>query len=242
MLHDALTIAGLILELGAIPDAINAGIYMIQGDWKNAGISAIAMIPVFGGAANAGKLGEKTVLKVSGEAVEKVGAKDLGTAFKEANAAEAAKLAEEAKAAKAVGAVAEEVKLSSQEYEAALKMVFPSKYADPVAKLVDDIGQKAGKRAMENPKFVKAIEEGNWTLEAEKTLQSGAGGGRSDLLLSGPGGELVEFDWKTSGKSALSSSSRKEMAKHAGQIKVHIGGQLSTQESRSWVDYVRSFL
>jgi hypothetical protein len=269
MLHDALNIAGLIPALGAVPDAINAGIYIIEGDWTNAGISAIAMIPVFGDAANVVKAGEKTVLKVSGEAVEKVGAKEMAAAFKEAKGTQAAKLAKEAEATKAVATVAEEVKLSKQEYEAALKMVFPSQYVDPVAKLVDDIGQKSAKRAMENPKFVKAIEDGNWTLagtyfhtaakeearaipksalpegwtlEAEKTLKSGAGGGRADILLSGPGGDLVEFDWKTSGKSALSSGSRKEMAKHAGQVKVLMGGQLSTQASRSWMDYVRPFL
>jgi hypothetical protein len=269
MLHDALNIAGLIPALGAVPDAINAGIYLVEGDWTNAGISAIAMVPVFGDAANVAKIGEKTVLKVGGEAVEKVGSKEMGVAFKEAKAAQAAKVAKEAEAAKAIAAVGEEIKLSKEEYEAALKMVFPSQYVDPVARLVDDIGQKAARRAMENPKFVKAMEDGNWTLagtyfhtaakeearaipkgalpsgwtlEAEKTLQSGAGGGRADLLLNGPAGEFVEFDWKTSGKSALSSGSRKEMVKHAGQIKVHMGTELSTQESRSWMDYVRPLL
>lgn len=269
MLHDALTIAGMIPTLGAIPDAVNAGIYVIQGDWTNAGISAIAMIPIFGEAASVAQIGERTVLKVSGEAIEKVGSKEMGAAFKEAKAAQAAKVAREAEAAKAASAIAEEIKLSKEEYEAALKMVFPSQYVDPVARLVDDIGQKAAKRAMENPRFVKAIEGGNWTLagtffhtaakeearavpaallpkgwalEAEKTLRAGAGGSRLDVFLRGPGGELVEFDWKTSGRSALSSGSRKEMAKHAGEVRVKLGSNLTTQESRSWFDYVRPLL
>jgi hypothetical protein len=269
MLHDALNIAGLVPALGAVPDAINAGIYAVEGDWKNAGISAVAMIPVLGEGANVAKLGEKTVLKVSGEAVEKVGAKELGTGWKEVKAAEAAKVAKEAEAAKAAKAIGDEVKLSKEEYEAALKMVFPSQYADPVAKLVDDIGQGAAKRAMANPKFVKAMQDGNmtlagtyfhtaakeearaipktalpkgWSLDAELTIQSGKGGSRADLFLTGPGGDLVEFDWKTTGKSALSSGSRKEMATHAGQVIVHKGSALSTQESRSWMDYVRPFL
>lgn len=269
ILHDALTIAGLVPALGAIPDAINAGIYIVEGDWANAGISAIAIIPIFGEAASVVKIGEKEALRVGGEAVTKAGKEEIAVGLKEAKAAQAAKEAKEAQAAKQAIEGAEEIKLSQAEYEAALKMVFPSQYVDEVAKLVDDIGQGAAKRAMENPRFVQAMQDGNmtlagtffhsaaaqearsvpaamlpkgWALEAEKTIQSGAGGSRADILLRGPGADVVEFDWKTTGRSALSSGSRKEMARHAGQITVNIGGKLTTQQSRSWMDYVRPLL
>ena len=276
ILHDALTIAGLVPGLGAIPDTVNASLYIIEGDWVNAGISAVAIIPVFGEAASVVKMGEKTTVHVTGEAISKLGKDEIATGLKEvkaeAKAAQAAKDAKEAKAAREAIAGAEEVRLSQAEYEAALKMVFPSKYADNVARLVDEIGENAAARAMGNPKFVQAMKDGNmtlagtlfhsaaadavedaakassdlipkgWTLEAEKTIQAGKGGSRADVLLQGPGSDVVEFDWKTTGKSALSHGSRKEMERHAGQIAVRLGGKLTTQQSLSWMDYVRPLL
>jgi hypothetical protein len=269
ILHTALNIAGLVPALGAIPDAINAGIYLVEGDWVNAGISAIAIVPIFGGSASVVLRGEKTVVTVSGEVIEKVGQKEISTGLKDARAAQATKVAAESRAAAARIAGAEEIKLSKEEYEAALKLVFPSQYVNEVARLVDGVGERAAARAMQNPRFVAAMNGGNWTLagtffhtaakdearaiaksalpkgwtiEAERTIQSGAGGSRADILLHGPGGELVEFDWKTTGKSALSSGSRQEMVRHAGQIRTNIAGTLSTQQSRSWMDYVRPLL
>src|SRR5262249_5616048 len=44
IVHGALDIAGFIPVLGAIPDGINAAIYVVQGDWENAGLSAVAMV------------------------------------------------------------------------------------------------------------------------------------------------------------------------------------------------------
>ena len=276
ILHDALTIAGLVPVLGAIPDSVNAGLYIIEGDWVNAGISAIAIIPIFGEAASVVKMGEKATVHVTGEAISKIGKEEIATGLKEvkaeAKATQAAKDAKEASAAREAIAGAEEVRLSEAEYEAALKMVFPSQYADNVARLVDEIGQKAATRAMGNPRFVQAMKDGNmtlagtffhsaaadavedaakassdlipkgWTLEAEKTIQAGKGGSRADVLLQGPGADVVEFDWKTSGRSALSHGSRKEMERHAGQISVKLGGKLTTQQSRSWMDYIRPLL
>jgi hypothetical protein len=268
-LHDALTIAGLIPALGAIPDSINAGTYMIEGDWANAGISAMAIIPIFGDAASIVKIGEKEVLRIGGGAITKTGKEEIAAGLKEAKAARAAKEAKEAQASKQAIAGAEEITLSRADYDDALKLVFPSQYAHEVAKLVDDIGQGAARRAMDNPRFVQAMRDGDmtsagtffhsaaaqearsvpasmlpkgWTLEAERTIQSGAGGSRADILLRGPGADVVEFDWKTTGKSALSTGSRKEMVRHAGQINVNIGGNLTTQQSRSWMDYVRPLL
>jgi hypothetical protein len=90
ILHDALNIAGLVPALGAIPDAINAGIYLVEGDWANAGISAVAMIPIFGEAASVVKIGEKDALRVGGEAVTKAGKEEIAAGLKEAKAAKVA--------------------------------------------------------------------------------------------------------------------------------------------------------
>lgn len=79
-------------------------------------------------------------------------------------------------------------------------------------------------------------------IEAERTIQAGLGGSRADILIRGPAGEIIEYDWKTTGRSAISSQSRREMARHAGQITSNIGGTLTTQESKSWVDFVRPLL
>jgi hypothetical protein len=164
---------------------------------------------------------------------------------------------------------AEEILLSEAEYRTALEMVFPSQFANHLARTVDGIGQRAAQRAVANPQFVAAVQSGNWTLagtlfhsaaaqearalpasalpsgwviEAERVIQTGAGGSRADVLLRGPAGQIVEFDWKTTGRSALSYGSRREMTRHAGQITTNIGGALTTQESRSWIDYVQSLL
>lgn len=164
---------------------------------------------------------------------------------------------------------AEEILLSEAEYRAALEMTFPSQFANHIARTVDGIGQRAAQRAVANPQFVTAVQSGDWTLagtlfhsaaaqearalpasalpsgwviEAERVIEAGAGGSRADVLLRGPTGQIIEFDWKTTGRSALSYGSRREMTRHAGQITTNIGGTLTSQESRSWVDYVRAFL
>jgi hypothetical protein len=161
-----------------------------------------------------------------------------------------------------------EIRLSQEEYRTALSRVFPAHHLDPLARTVDDIGQRAAERLADDPNFLRALLKrdwktaGNmfhdaakrearaltpgslppgWQLTAEETIQSGKGGSRLDLFLRGPAGERIEFDWKTSGMSALSSDARKEMAKHAGQIVVKTGGKVISQESRSWVDYVRAY-
>lgn len=164
---------------------------------------------------------------------------------------------------------AEEVRLSQSEYEAALNMVHPGTYTSWVARVVDDVGARAAQLAMRNPRFVEALNSGNmklagtffhsaaaqevralpdtalpngWSITAEEVIQSGLGGSRTDVLLRGPGGVLMEFDWKTTGSSGLSSKSRSEMARHAGQIRMHVGGGLQTQQTVTWMDYVRPLL
>lgn len=46
IVHGALDIAGFIPVLGAVPDGVNAAIYVVEGDWANAGLSAVAMVTV----------------------------------------------------------------------------------------------------------------------------------------------------------------------------------------------------
>jgi hypothetical protein len=169
----------------------------------------------------------------------------------------------------AVTQTVEEVRMGQAEYQAALRQVFPGQYLDTVARMVDEIGQRAAQRVINDPQFVQTVQSGNWKLagtlfhsaaaqearavpasalprgwilRAEQVIQSGAGGSRADILLQGPAGQIIEFDWKTTGRSGLSSAARDEMRRHAGQITVNLGGTVTRQESRSWVDYVRPLM
>lgn len=96
IVHGALDIAGFIPVLGAIPDGINAVIYVAEGDWANAGISAFAMIPAIGDGAKAGLMGGKAVVKVSAKTSFKLGEEGLAKAFKEAKAVSEAEAAAKA--------------------------------------------------------------------------------------------------------------------------------------------------
>jgi hypothetical protein len=84
ILHDALSIAGLVPFLGAVPDAIDAGIYAIQGDWTGAGLSAMAVIPIFGDAASVLRIGERAVVRVEGTVVKKIGTQGIADGLKAA--------------------------------------------------------------------------------------------------------------------------------------------------------------
>jgi hypothetical protein len=88
ILHNALDLAGLVPYLGAVPDSINAGLYAIEGDWINAGISSAAILPIFGDAATVGRIAEKQVInKITREAVEHSGSKKIASSLQEARAA-----------------------------------------------------------------------------------------------------------------------------------------------------------
>lgn len=63
--HLALDIAGLVPGLGEIADGANAAWYTSEGDYKNAALSAAAMIPFAGWAATGAKLGMKGYSKAS---------------------------------------------------------------------------------------------------------------------------------------------------------------------------------
>jgi hypothetical protein len=90
IVHGALAIAGLIPFLGVVPDAIDAGIYVIEGDWVSAGLSAVAIIPILGDAASVVRSGGRMVVRVEGEAVERIGRDRIATALREARASKRA--------------------------------------------------------------------------------------------------------------------------------------------------------
>ena len=77
--HMALDIAGLVPGVGEVADGINAAWYAGEGDYKNAALSAAAMVPFAGWAATGTKLGMKgaKALKVA-KKVDKVANSKLG--------------------------------------------------------------------------------------------------------------------------------------------------------------------
>lgn len=77
--HMALDIAGLVPGVGEVADGVNAAWYAGEGDYKNAALSAAAMVPFAGWAATGTKLGMKgaKALKVA-KKVDKVANSKLG--------------------------------------------------------------------------------------------------------------------------------------------------------------------
>jgi hypothetical protein len=71
--HTLLDVAGLYPGLGIIPDAANAGLYIIEGDWTNATISAVAMLPLIG----AGAFLTRRGIVLGREVIERVSRKQL---------------------------------------------------------------------------------------------------------------------------------------------------------------------
>ena len=60
-LHTTLDVVGLMPGLGEIADGLNALIYAAEGDFKNAGISSMALLPILGSAATGTRLANKAV-------------------------------------------------------------------------------------------------------------------------------------------------------------------------------------
>lgn len=142
IVHGALDIAGFIPVLGAIPDGINAVIYAAEGDWVNAGISAVAMIPVFGdGAKVVTKLG-KEVVEVSGKTVLQMGEKKIASELEKVALREAEK-----KAAQKLEKEAAQ-KLEKGGAEKAGKESHPKKAEEPPS--------KEGKKKKKGPKCTPA--------------------------------------------------------------------------------------
>jgi len=88
-LHTALDVAGMVPGIGEIADAANAALYLAEGDYTNAAISAAGMIPFGGAAATGGRLIAKGGREVAG-AVTRRGARAGGEAIAEKTAKEAA--------------------------------------------------------------------------------------------------------------------------------------------------------
>lgn len=63
--HGTLDGLGFVPGLGAVPDGINAFIYVVEGDIENASLAAFAAIPVIGDAAKGGVLVGKAANKIS---------------------------------------------------------------------------------------------------------------------------------------------------------------------------------
>ena len=79
ILHSVLDALGLIPVLGIIPDGVNAAFYLIEGDFAGAGISAAAMVPIFGQGAGITRLG----IRVTRESVERLGRSGVERAIQE---------------------------------------------------------------------------------------------------------------------------------------------------------------
>ena len=104
--HGVLDVAGFVPVLGAIPDLINAGVYLTEGDYVQAGISAVAAIPGAGDVVAAGnigvKVGKQVVKKIEKETAEQI-EKRLAKEAAERAQKEAAARAEKEAAAKKGG-------------------------------------------------------------------------------------------------------------------------------------------
>ncbi|MFD6176230.1 MULTISPECIES: eCIS core domain-containing protein [unclassified Isoptericola] len=206
----------------------------------------------------------RTVASTTTEAAQRASTAPLASAAASVAATETA-----GQAARQSIAGATEIQVSARAFEHIMSQTFPSQALHPVLSVVDGIGTRAAAAVVTDARFLAAVNSGNWALAGtlfhaaaarearalapgalplgwsvapEYTIQSGLGGSRADLLFSGPANVFLEVDWKTTGRSALSSGARSEMQRHAGQITAHLGPGLATQESRSWVDYVRSLL
>lgn len=87
ILHDAFALAGLIPGFGFVFDAADVGLYLIEGRWIEAGISAASMIPIFEYGVAVVRIGRRTAVRVSGEAIERVGRDRIATGIREARGA-----------------------------------------------------------------------------------------------------------------------------------------------------------
>lgn len=87
IVHGALDIAGFIPVLGAIPDGVNAGIYALEGDWVNAGLSAVAMVPAWGDGVKLGVIAGKSTIKITEKAAIRLGEGGIVKGLKEVRAA-----------------------------------------------------------------------------------------------------------------------------------------------------------
>jgi hypothetical protein len=86
IVHGALDLAGFIPVLGAIPDGVNAAIYVAEGDWEAAGLSAVAMVPAWGDGVKLGTMAGKSAIKISEKAAVRLGEEGIAKGLKEVKA------------------------------------------------------------------------------------------------------------------------------------------------------------
>ena len=75
-IHTGLDVVGMIPG-GDFADLANAGLYVLEGDYTNAGISAAAMVPIIGGIATTGKNAWK-----AGDVIKSLGSKYTKSSLK----------------------------------------------------------------------------------------------------------------------------------------------------------------
>lgn len=93
-IHTGLDVAGMVPAIGELADLTNAGIYALEGDALNAGISLAACIPIGGQVATGARLATKAgkeVLEAAAEKAAKEGAEKLGKEVLEEGAEKTAK-------------------------------------------------------------------------------------------------------------------------------------------------------
>jgi hypothetical protein len=76
-LHTALDVVGFVPVVGEVANGLNALIYLGEGDYANAALSGVALIPVAGGAALAARMGARGVKVVKGLRLADKGAAEV---------------------------------------------------------------------------------------------------------------------------------------------------------------------
>ncbi|KYF79686.1 hypothetical protein BE18_35155 [Sorangium cellulosum] len=188
--HTGLDIVGFIPGLGEIADGLNAVIYLAEGDYLNAGISAAGMIPFAGAAATGGRLAVKAGKAVA-EAVGKEGAQEAAQQLGKQGAEQLGKQGAE--------------QAGKQGAEQAGKQGAEQAGKQGAEKAGKEGAEKAGKEGAE-----KAGKEG-----AEKAGKKGAddaaGGGAKKPKKKGDDGVVVKG---TPGKGSKAGSGKRKGGKH----------------------------
>ena len=156
--HTLLDMIG-VAEPTGISDGFNALIYLGQGDLKNAGISAIGLVPYVGDTAKGARLGAKA-LKFADKADDVA---DTGKALKKAE-----KAAEAGKTAKAV------LKNNQLPTEGEIRYVPPKKWtpSQPLPKKDGQIADKFGNKWIEGSSRTKG-QYFEWDVKLSKKERAG---------------------------------------------------------------------
>ena len=152
----SLDAAGMVPGYGEVADLANAAIYGMQGDWKNAGISAAAMLPIVGSTGTAARLAYK-------------GAKAAGDALP---------VVSRVKTAERLGKKGVDYAMPpsvQRKWVKKSKPVQASKAPDPTKKSVKDYAKGVGSKV--NPK--------NWSTAMKLGVLLGAGYGGYETFFGG---------------------------------------------------------